>query len=288
MSQQTDLILELLWYWEGPVSRYYLETDAWRSSRELSCWHLRKGWVELLWENGRRRVEAGHLIVPPPLRRNEIFSKDAEVSSLRINALGQDGRMLFCPREPFILSGRRAAGIREEINALGTVLRSSMKLDTGCKAFLSEMDIPLRTLLRLRAILAACFEKLLEAAKKQGGVPLADADHHPAVVQALNYLSKRDLRSPLKEEEAAAFAGISLPHLRRLFRAQTGFTLKEWDANRLSASAKRALATGNATCKEIAHTHGFCSASHFSHWFRQTQGCSPLEWRSRKAADDMV
>jgi AraC-like DNA-binding protein len=288
MGPQIGIHLELLWYWEGRASQYYKACDHWRSSRELSCWYLRKGSADLRWPDGRRKVNAGHLIIPPPLRRNEFFSADAEVHSMRLNAYDADGRMLLCPSVPFVHPLRENASMEVRLQELRTILRDDLKMDVSIKTPLTEIDIPLRTSLKLRGCMSHWMETVLDTVEETGGIPFADADHHPAVTAALNYLSNRSLDEPFKEGVLVEKSGVSLPHLRRLFRTQIGLTLKQWDGKRLEASIKKALKSGKFTCKEVAHAHGFNSGSHFSRWFLQTQQCTPNDWRTRKESDDIV
>jgi len=264
MSLQTGVHLELLWYWEGPASQYFKPCDHWRSSRELSCWYLRKGSAELHWPDGCRKVGPGCLIIPPPLRRNEFFSVDAEVQSLRFNAYDADGRMLFYPSVPFVHLLQKDDSLEVRLKELRAILLDDLKLDVSTKTPLVEIEIPLRKLLKLRGSMAHWMESVLDAVEQVGGIPLADADHHPAVTAALHYLSKRRLDVPLKEAVLVENTGVSLPHLRRLFRTQIGFTLKHWDSKRVETSIKQALTSGKFTCKEVAYAHGFNSASHFN------------------------
>jgi AraC-like DNA-binding protein len=249
---------------------------------------LQKGTVELIWENGRRLVEADHWIVPTPLRRTERFSADAEVRSLRFNAFSADGRMLLCPAEPFVLPGHKAAALGRHLGRLRAFLRDELEMDLGMKSLLSEAPMTLRHRVEMRERIASWFGALLDAVEAQGGIDSADLTHHPAVIAALHDLAGRDLRHPLREAAVARSAGISLSHLRRLFRQQVGFTLKSWDGKRLEDATKQALRSGRLSCKEIAHAHGFSSASHFSRWFKETQEVTPSEWLALKTPDDVV
>ncbi len=68
---------------------------------------------------------------------------------------------------------------------------------------------------------------------------------------------------------------MSVSHLGRCFRQETGLTpmayLNRYRVNR----AKELLATGHKSIAEVAPKVGFSSVSHFSHVFRKESGVSP-------------
>ncbi len=320
MAAPLGPLIETLWYWEGPVSRYYQPGQHWRSSRELTLWHLTRGYVTLHWEGGSRYVPAGHWITPTPLRRYEVFSADATVASLRFRASHPDGRMLLCPTTPWVaphhLNAPRqparpsptrqctdgthppeiltptpvapsTAPLHQAVFALRTYLSEKLHLDLCTKPDLTTL--PLNTLqrIRLNARMADCFCALAEA---MGTQTVSAAEHHlhPAVTLAMQFLATRPLEKPLREAEVAQATGLSLPHLRRVFRRQLGLTLKSWDAQRLEAAIKTALQAHRYSCKEIAQQHGFSSASHFSRWFHLRTHQTPQQWVNSAAADGLV
>lgn len=287
MNPQLDLHVELLWYWEGSIKRYYTELQNWRVSREIACWHLKKGSAELLWKNGRRTVEAGHWIVPPPLQHNEFFSSDAEVQSLRLNVFGPDRNMLICPSEPIVIPYRKHDALAQHLVNLRALLSDDLKQDLRYKLFLDEAEMSPKTQIKLRSCVSQWVGALMDIAAADS-IPLSEPAQHPSLLAALHYLTHRDMSTPLREDKLARIAGISVTHLRRLFRKQMGITIKEWDAQHLDASVKQALRSGRTPCKEIAYAHGFSSGSHFSRWFRKLHGCTPNEWRTLKRTDELA
>lgn len=277
MNPQLDLNIELLWYWEGPIERYYTPVHHWRSSRELACWYLRKGSAELMWKNESRTVQAGNWIIPPPLRRNEYFSADAEVQSIRFKAFSPDRRMLLCPAAPIVTPYDKHPHLARHLRDLRAILKHELKQDIGHKLFLDKVDITSRTLISLRASMAHFVGALMDIAIEDGA-PQAESKHHPAITAALDYMAHRNLSTPLREDLLENICGVSITHLRRLFRAQIGMTIMEWNSQHLESSVKQALRSGAYTCKEIAHAHGFCSSSHFSRWFRNLHNCTPKQF----------
>ncbi len=288
MDVRAPYTIEALWYWEGPVRNYYKPLRGWRSSRELSLWQLKRGEVELHWRGGSRLVGAGNWIVPTPMCRNERFSGDAEVRSLRILALHRDGTMLLNPDVPFVFPSRRHAGLEPPFDRLGDFVRNELREDPGRKIMFGDLELDPEKYFDLRARVTACFSSLLHELREAGMDVPVSAPAHPAVSMALHYLGERDLAQPLKEKEVARVAGISLPYLRRLFREQTNCTLKVWDAQRIDSGVRRQLRLGERSIKEIALDFGFHSPSHFSRWFRDRFGRSPTEFRKLPYVDDQA
>ncbi len=287
MSVNEPYLLEPVWYWEGPVSRYYAKVEGWRSSRETTLWGLTRGSVVLQWSGGERRVEAGNWIVPPPLRRKEEFSEDAEVKSIRFLALRGDGNLLLNPPDPRVFPMRENAPLEACATAFFDWVLA-MNGDPGHKTLFQETRMEAEPFFRLQALMAMCFSELLVRLRESGHAEALSVDTHPAVALALRYLGERDLSEPLKEIEVARASGISLSHLRRLFREQTGFTLKDWDGQRVESGVRHLLRSGNYRLKEIAAAYGFHSPSHFSRWFRERFGRSPSAFQRLPRVDDLV
>jgi transcriptional regulator GlxA family with amidase domain len=86
-------------------------------------------------------------------------------------------------------------------------------------------------------------------------------------------------------EDLAKRFGISYSYLRRLFREQTGASIKQFQLNiRLQRSCDL-LTNTNKSVKVIAAILGFSNTFHFSKFFSQQRGVSPTEWRRRTRRD---
>jgi AraC family transcriptional regulator len=100
------------------------------------------------------------------------------------------------------------------------------------------------------------------------------ADAHDRVVMAKRILAAGYDR-PLLLAEIAAAVGVSVPHLCRLFRAETGFTLHRY-LNRLRLRAALAsMEAGRRDLSDVACSAGFSSHSHFTAAFRREFGLTP-------------
>ncbi len=278
--------VQFLWYWEGPVSRYYHNSPLWRSDRDLHLWCLRRGTLRLRWRNGDCLVPAGNWIVPPPFRRLASFSKDAEVWSLRFGAFLEHGQMWLCPGNPVVWPVGEGPLLRA-MQLFRDCLRTDLGLDLDMKPDLERLTAPPLEALRFKTRLAEVLLALTEEAGESLQTGNAAPDFHPAVARAMTLMAERDFRKPLRQAELAAACGVGEPRLRALFRDHTGTTLKAWDMEQIDRSAKAALAR-ELSAKEVAYAHGFSSPSHFSRWFRQRNQLSPGQWLLSGAKDGWI
>jgi AraC family transcriptional regulator len=76
-------------------------------------------------------------------------------------------------------------------------------------------------------------------------------------------------------------AGCSPFHLMRLFRAETGQTLRAYRSRLRIAAALEQLAGGAEDLTQLALAAGFASHSHLSNSFRAVLGASPSEMREK-------
>jgi transcriptional regulator GlxA family with amidase domain len=87
------------------------------------------------------------------------------------------------------------------------------------------------------------------------------------------------IEEPVRREELAELAGVSVRQLERLFRSKLGCTIKEHYL-RLRLDRARALLTETSLpVSEVAVACGFVSASHFADAFRRRYATSPTEAR---------
>src|SRR5919201_669205 len=102
---------------------------------------------------------------------------------------------------------------------------------------------------------------------------------HPAVTRARE-LARRRAAEGISVSDLACEVGLSLEHLVRLFRRQTGLTpgavLRE---ERLSHGMHLLQHTG-LTVAEVARRSGFVSPHHFARSVRAATGMSPSELRA--------
>ena len=109
--------------------------------------------------------------------------------------------------------------------------------------------------------------------------------HLLRLATTITQLEKR-LHEPVKLNNLASQAGMSPRSFIRAFRAATGQSpiayLIQLRINRAAAL----LRTTNQTITEIAFQAGFNDSNYFSRQFVKLLGCSPRQYRRRRALDD--
>ena len=99
------------------------------------------------------------------------------------------------------------------------------------------------------------------------------------VRHALNCIARRYHRSwTLKELSGAA--GVSLHHLSRLFKRETGYSPKQFLNRYRVEHAKTLLAETQLSVEQVAQAVGFENPKYFARLFRQIRRLSPREYRT--------
>lgn len=85
-------------------------------------------------------------------------------------------------------------------------------------------------------------------------------------------------------EDIAAELGVSYSTLRRLFRDQTGMSMKTYQDEVRVRRGCELLRSSDQSIKEIAGHLGYNSAFHFSAQFRKATGLPPSRWRQKNGS----
>jgi AraC family transcriptional activator of pobA len=94
----------------------------------------------------------------------------------------------------------------------------------------------------------------------------------------------RDYRRWRSIEDYASSLGITTTRLNDICRDQTGRSALQLVHDRVMLEAKRNLIYTVMTVSEIAYSLGFTDPAYFSRFFSRRAGCSPSEFRARRAA----
>ena len=95
-----------------------------------------------------------------------------------------------------------------------------------------------------------------------------------------NYIHK-NYQQNITVESAAGFLGISSSYLSRLFKRQTGQTVKNYLMAYRVEQAKNLLKYSDATLTQISDYVCFYSQSHFGSVFRKYTGMTPRQFREK-------
>ncbi|WP_082198319.1 response regulator [Bacillus sp. FJAT-26390] len=78
---------------------------------------------------------------------------------------------------------------------------------------------------------------------------------------------------------------VSLGHLSRLFKSQTGYTFSDYVIGYRISKAKELLADGTSRPSEVGELVGYEDAKHFSHLFKRITGETPTAYAKRKMSE---
>jgi AraC-like DNA-binding protein len=101
------------------------------------------------------------------------------------------------------------------------------------------------------------------------------------VSQQFKFLLQKNFLEMRKVEDYAGLMYISPKHLTDLVKEATGKTPKQIINDVLLLESKVLLGSTDKSITEIAHALKFQDQSHFSHFIRKQEGCSPLELRKK-------
>jgi transcriptional regulator GlxA family with amidase domain len=156
--------------------------------------------------------------------------------------------------------------------------------DTGMTLPNSLADIHVYTGLKHR--LDDWLEAFFTAMTAEAAVPTRIGISDKRIQHTLRLLDSWPLEVPLDRERVAHEAGITVPHLTRLFSAYLQHTPSRYFDSRRIAHARRSLSDSEITIKVIASELGFHSEAHFSHWFKQHAGTCPRSFRQTHVGHD--
>lgn len=130
----------------------------------------------------------------------------------------------------------------------------------------------------LASLLKALCNLIDRALEEAPAVSSASALH---ALKMKGYIEAR-ATSPLKLEEIAAQAGISVTRAVHLFKARFGMSIMKYVQQVRLANALRLLDNSQFTLERIAEESGFGSYTYFHRVFRERFGVSPGQYRKRK------
>ena len=130
------------------------------------------------------------------------------------------------------------------------------------------------------------FEKAMTHITEKLQKLIGSKDTRDVVQETIKYI-RQHLDSDVSVSEIAEFAGMNPEYLTKLFKKNTGYTLKEYIVNEKMESAKMLLATTTLPVTLISSHVGYGNYSNFTRSFKQLTGCTPMEYRKSAANQKM-
>jgi AraC family transcriptional activator of pobA len=101
-------------------------------------------------------------------------------------------------------------------------------------------------------------------------------------ISRLNQLIGLHFREHLPVDFYARELNVSVTHLNRITKAQTGRTMNELLSDKIISQAKRDLVFTIMTAQEVAYTLGFADPAYFTRFFSRETGDTPRQFRERE------
>lgn len=101
-------------------------------------------------------------------------------------------------------------------------------------------------------------------------------------ISRLNQLIGQHFREHLPVDFYAHELNVSVTHLNRITKAQTGRTMNELLSDKIVSQAKRDLVFTLLTAQEVAFTLGFADPAYFTRFFSRETGETPRQFRERE------
>lgn len=149
------------------------------------------------------------------------------------------------------------------------------------RAFLNE-----RICCLTRELALALFEAILVPESSGDFLPQSPArlrgEADSELIDAINFFINDNSYRKLSVKELAASMGVSINHLNKILRQNTGLTAGDFIWKRKLWIARQLLDTTNRQIKDIASSVGIDDVSYFCRRFRRENGVSPAAFRLQK------
>lgn len=275
MGEWNALRLQLLYVYERDMER----TDQ-RPLRMVASFQslilVERGWIEVRSPAGRPlRAKKGEWILMRQGVRYQRFSGDCRLLSIGFRFQTPTGEALYEQGLPKVFASADHPELKEE--AMRVLY--GVEKHIGLGYFLNTSQVNLPDYLTVQNQFRDCFVVL---ARILGELGVRALDFEIAEERVARFLELLDRSGPGDHWTVRSMArqmGLSPTHLDRLVVAATGETARQHMNDHRLARAREALRTQSSPVKAIAFQMGFSTAAHFSAWFRQMEGVTPLEYR---------
>lgn len=266
----------LLWCYEGlPLQR---ESRLFTEHHNLSAWWMLSGTAML--SRGRRswRAGPGEWLFSGAQPHYQEFTSDARILSVNFKLEWSSGDSLV--DETMAV---KSSDFPELCHAGRELVRFVSARLPHVRVDLWKQSMELVPFLELQKLFSAWVLAYIQTILTAGGAPTRMSGVDPRVLSVLQRLERHPWDVPFQEKDMAREIGLSAGHLDRLFLKSLGLTPRAYLQKRRLESASALLADTAIPIKRIAYNLGFCSPSHFCHWFQNTTGKSPKAYRQGKA-----
>ena len=257
-------------------SRHNWEIKQHRHEHFFQILQVRAGTGDAIIGDDVHRLEPGTLVfIPEKVNHGFRFSRDIDgqvittmTDRLPFNVGDTTRLRLFSARPRLVQLGD---GIPDSSYISTTLDRIGRELASGFGARYSLVE----AYLTIALTLVSGFEASIQ---EEDAATTRDV----ARIARLNELIGTHYREHLPVEFYARELGVSVTHLNRITKAQTGRTMNELLSDKIISQAKRDLVFTLSTAQEIAYKLGFADPAYFTRFFSRESGETPRQFRERE------
>ena len=275
VQQWSSVHAELLWSYLGPVHPNGVDKHS--VSQNLFGWLILRGTCTCKSHRGDVTAKTGQWMFPPFGPRHQKFSPEARIISVSFQLHGPGGRSLFDHGSGVIIPGSDQPALEKAARKVVAVIEREFP-DASNQLFLKMATLPQHW--ELQAAFMDWLKVYTAAMESAEVLPTWPELPSGRFADAVQKVERHPFGQPFREAEIARHAGLSVPHLRRLFIKQIGKSPKERFEERRAKAAQSLVTDSEKPLKAISVELGFSSAAHFSRWFSQRFKASPRKTRS--------
>jgi len=240
---------------------------------KYSAWLIKKGHLDIQYANcPKKRIGMGFWVIPPIRVRDQLFSTDAEILSIRFELEWYNGLPIFPIDHVLYFS----ATAYPEMEATARELLKTSSNHLALPPVRGKHGSPdFNNICGIQEKYWKWLSAFHTAMNGMGVKPLPPPNHDQRVIDIMRFLDSSVFSGPIPYEYLQQKVSLSKVHINRLFLEQTGMSIKKYLEMRILEECKELLATSLFPTKEIAIKLGFKTSSHFCSWFKRKTGIYP-------------
>jgi AraC-like DNA-binding protein len=274
--------MELIWIYDGrihPINQQR-ETDH---SQGYWVWFLQEGFVEVRQGKTVLRAEAGECMVSPRGLMRQHFSPDAHILSVHFGCEWPTGDSLFVDRTGCVFKSGDHPKLLTKAQELCDFVKAFFPV--AADAHFAEQPIPHLVFLQLQRHFIEWLEAFSQTLMARGYAFTQIGSVDERLLSAVRCLKETSLDASFPAALIQKETGLGRSQLDRLFFQSFGISTRTYWNNRRLESAKALLSTTVSPIKEVGFRLGFKQASHFTTWFSDHVGLTPVAYRERERFD---
>ena len=246
--------------------------------RGVVAWLILRGAVTIRSDSGLLTVNEGNWVVPRPGRIYREIRRDTTLLSLQFKATWADRSSLFGEGLPVVFASKSFPQLQPKAMKLAQFVKRAFG-QRGSLLFAAETALP--DYLRMQSLFTDWLASFVETLSALRVPHQRQGTMDERVRRGLSLLDHFELGTPFPKTALARELSLSPSQLDRVFVKETGHTPRNYFDQRRLAAARLTLANDSTSIKELAYSLGFRTVSHFSTWFRRSEGVPPSEYTSQ-------